>query len=65
MSDLHALPRGRMVVYASGAPPALARTAPWQNGPYAAAIRASIARWDPHGRTDWTLTPDAPPEPTS
>ncbi|MFG1892102.1 type IV secretory system conjugative DNA transfer family protein [Micromonospora sp. NPDC049051] len=65
VSDLHALPRGRMVVYASGAPPALARTAPWQTGPYAAAIRASIARWDPHERTDWTLTPDnAPPEPT-
>ncbi|WP_434740672.1 type IV secretory system conjugative DNA transfer family protein [Micromonospora sp. SH-82] len=64
VSDLHALPRGRLVVYASGAPPALARTAPWQDGPYAAAIRASIAHWDPHGRTDWTLTPDAPPEPT-
>ena len=63
VSDLHALPRGRMVVYASGAPPALARTAPWQDGPYAAAIRASIARWDPDSRTDWTLTPDAPPEP--
>ncbi|WP_344750685.1 type IV secretory system conjugative DNA transfer family protein [Micromonospora olivasterospora] len=64
VSDLHALPRGRMVVYASGAPPALARTAPWQDGPYAEAIRASIARWDPDSRTDWTLTPDAPPEPT-
>ncbi|WP_233600256.1 TraG/TraD/VirD4 family protein [Micromonospora sp. M71_S20] len=65
VSDLHALPRGRMVVYASGAPPALARTAPWQTGPHAEAIRASIARWDPHGCTDWTLTPDdAPPEPT-
>ncbi|MFI7080926.1 type IV secretory system conjugative DNA transfer family protein [Micromonospora sp. NPDC049903] len=63
VSDLHALPRGRMVVYASGAPPALARTAPWHDGPYAAAIRASIARWDPTGRTDWTLSPDTPPEP--
>ncbi|MGC5033799.1 type IV secretory system conjugative DNA transfer family protein [Micromonospora sp. DT229] len=63
VSDLHALPRGRMVVYASGAPPALARTAPWQDGPHAAAIRASIARWDPDSRTDWTLSPDAPPEP--
>ncbi|MFG1849669.1 hypothetical protein [Micromonospora carbonacea] len=52
-----------MVVYASGAPPALARTAPWQDGPYADAIRASIARWDPDNRTDWTLSPDAPPEP--
>ncbi|RAO26085.1 hypothetical protein ONO23_05488 [Micromonospora noduli] len=65
VSDLHALPRGRMVVYASGAPPALARTAPWQDGPYATAIRASIAHWDPTGRTDWTLSPDVPPEPAS
>lgn len=67
VSDLHALPRGRMVVYASGAPPALARTAPWQTGPYADAIRASIARWDPTGRTDWTLpaTIDDPVEPTA
>ncbi|MBW4700368.1 type IV secretory system conjugative DNA transfer family protein, partial [Micromonospora sp. RL09-050-HVF-A] len=65
VADLHALPRGRMVVYASGAPPALARTAPWQDGPHAAAIRASIARWDPDKRTDWTLSPDAPPEPIS
>jgi len=64
ISDLHALPRGRMVVYSSGAPPVLARTAPWQTGPYAAAIRASIARWDPDHRTDWALPapgPDTPP----
>jgi hypothetical protein len=60
VSDLHALPRGRMVVYSSGAPPVLARTAPWQAGPYAAAIRESIARWDPDGRTDWAL-----PEPAA
>ncbi|WP_331461096.1 type IV secretory system conjugative DNA transfer family protein [Micromonospora tarapacensis] len=65
VSDLHALPRGRLVVYASGAPPALARTAPWQDGPHAATIRASIARWDPDSRTDWTLSPGTPPEPTS
>jgi type IV secretory pathway TraG/TraD family ATPase VirD4 len=66
VSDLHALPRGRMIVFSSGAPPALARTTPWQTGPYAEAIRVSIARWDPTGRTDWTLpTADTrPAEPT-
>ncbi|MHA4948706.1 hypothetical protein ACX27O_15405 [Micromonospora sp. SD19] len=52
-----------MVVYASGPPPALTRTAPWQDGPYAAAIRASIAHWHPTGRADWTLSPDASPGP--
>ncbi|MEV0130802.1 TraM recognition domain-containing protein [Dactylosporangium sp. NPDC050688] len=49
VSDLHALPLGRMVVYHSGSPPVLARTAPWQTGRYADAIRASIARWDHAG----------------
>jgi type IV secretory pathway TraG/TraD family ATPase VirD4 len=66
VSDLHALPRGRMVLFSSGAPPALARTTPWQAGPYADAIRASITHWDPTGHTDWTLptTDDEPAEPT-
>ena len=66
IADLHAMPRGRMVVFSSGAPPVLARTAPWQHGPYAAAIRASIAHWDPDQQTDWTLQPGpdpADPEP--
>lgn len=54
---LHALPRGRMVVYSSGARPVLARTAPWQDGPYAEQIRASIRRFDPDSHTDWTLDP--------
>jgi type IV secretory pathway TraG/TraD family ATPase VirD4 len=58
VAALHALPRGRMVIYSSGAPPALARTAPWQDGPYAEQIRASIARFDPDGKTDWTLDPE-------
>ncbi|GAA2194040.1 type IV secretory system conjugative DNA transfer family protein [Micromonospora lupini] len=60
VAELHALPRGRMVVYSSGAPPVLARTAPWQTGPYADAIKASIARWDPDSRNDWTLKVDTP-----
>ena len=65
ISDLHALPRGRMVVYSSGAPPVLARTAPWQTGPHAAAIRASIAHWDPQDqRADWALDDTKTPEET-
>lgn len=59
VAELHALPRGRMVVFSSGAPPALARTAPWQTGPYADAIRASIARWDPTSKTDWALVEES------
>ena len=61
VSDLGALPRGRMVVFASGAPPALGRTCPWQTGPYAEAIRASLARWDPAGAVGLGAgTSDAP-----
>lgn len=52
---------GRLaVVFASGAPPALARTSPWQTGPYAAPIRASIDHRNqrPHDRaTDIDATP--------
>lgn len=51
-ADLHALPLGRMVVYSTGSRPALARTRPWQNGPHADAIRASLAHWDPEGGYD-------------
>ena len=47
VSDLSALERGRVVVFASGAPPALARAMPWMTGPDAAAVRSSIARFDP------------------
>ena len=58
VADLHALPRGRMVVYSSGNPPVLARTNPWQHGPYAPAIRASLERWDPRSQYDPALDPD-------
>lgn len=47
VSDLSALPKGRAVVLASGARPALIRTRPWMTGPYADQIRASIAAHDP------------------
>jgi type IV secretory pathway TraG/TraD family ATPase VirD4 len=56
VSDLGALPRGRMVVLASGTPPVLARTCPWQQGPHAAAIRASLHRWDPVHRYNSDLS---------
>jgi type IV secretory pathway TraG/TraD family ATPase VirD4 len=47
VSDLAALPRGRAIMFASGAPAALLETVPWMNGPHAEAVRASIAAHDP------------------
>jgi hypothetical protein len=61
VSDLGALPRGRMVVFASGAPPVLGRTLPLQDGPHAQEIRDLIAFWDPDQRGDWALDPAAGP----
>ncbi|PPK93166.1 TraM-binding TraD/TraG-like protein [Kineococcus xinjiangensis] len=50
VADLGSLPRGRAVVIASGAPPTLARTLPWSEGPHAAAVAASISAHDPAAR---------------
>ncbi len=50
VADLGALPRGRAVVFASGAPATLIETVPWMTGPYASAVRASIAAHDPANR---------------
>jgi type IV secretory pathway TraG/TraD family ATPase VirD4 len=47
VADLGALPRGRAVVFASGAPATLIETVPWMRGPHADAVRASIAAHDP------------------
>jgi len=47
VSDLAALPAGRVIVLGSGARPTLARTLPWMHGPDATAVRASIAHHDP------------------
>ena len=47
--DLTSLPRGRVVVFASGARATLARTTPWMDGPHADVVRASIRRHDPAG----------------
>ncbi len=47
---LGAMPRGRAWLQASGGKPILIKTAPWWEGPYADAIRASLARYSPvHG----------------
>jgi type IV secretory pathway TraG/TraD family ATPase VirD4 len=47
VADLAALPRGRAVMFASGAPAALLRTVPWTDGPHPAAVAASAAAHDP------------------
>lgn len=44
IADLAALPRGRVIVIASGVPPVLVQPVPWMNGPHAEAVRASLAR---------------------
>jgi type IV secretory pathway TraG/TraD family ATPase VirD4 len=56
-ADLGSLPRGRAVVLASGARPALVRTVPWMEGPHAAAISASIAAHDPKNLIPTQATP--------
>lgn len=47
VADLGSLPPGRVVVFASGSRPVLARSVPWMAGVDADAIRASIAAHDP------------------
>lgn len=47
VADLAAMPKGRAVVLASGSRPTLIRTQPWMAGPYADAVRESIAAHDP------------------
>ncbi|MFC8043051.1 type IV secretory system conjugative DNA transfer family protein [Nocardia sp. NPDC057353] len=48
------LPRGRIVVFASGAPPVLVRTVPWWEGEYAAEVKNSISQHDPQRKTEIT-----------
>lgn len=42
VADLAALPRGRALLFPSGAPATLIRTEPWWTGPHAAAVRDSL-----------------------
>lgn len=55
VADLGALPRGRAVVFASGAPATLVETVPWMTSSHADAIRASIAAHDPSARSTAVL----------
>jgi type IV secretory pathway TraG/TraD family ATPase VirD4 len=47
VADLTAMPKGRTVVFASGAPGTLVRRVPWMDGPDADRVAASIRRHDP------------------
>lgn len=44
---LGAMPPGRELVVASGAPPFIASTVPWFHGPYASQVQDSVNRYDP------------------
>ena len=61
VADLGALPRGRAIVFASGAPATLIETVPWMKDPRASEIRASISAHDPssqsHSRTGAPTAP--------
>lgn len=48
---LATLPRGRAIVFSSGAPPVLVRTVPWWEGEYAAQVKKSIEQHDPQRKT--------------
>jgi type IV secretory pathway TraG/TraD family ATPase VirD4 len=48
---LATLPRGRAIVFSSGAPPVLVRTVPWWEGEYSAAVKKSIEQHDPQRKT--------------
>ncbi|WP_328397151.1 type IV secretory system conjugative DNA transfer family protein [Nocardia sp. NBC_00416] len=47
---LATLPRGRAIVFSSGAPPVLVRTVPWWEGEYASAVKKSIEDHDPQSK---------------
>jgi type IV secretory pathway TraG/TraD family ATPase VirD4 len=71
VNALVTLPRGRVIVFTSGAPAVLVRTVPWWEGEYAEAVRASIERYEPGAhRTqindlvdERALTPAEQPQP--
>lgn len=50
VADLQALPRGRAIVFASGARPTLIKTQPWFLGPRAGEVKTSIQAHDPAGQ---------------
>lgn len=56
IADLGALPRGRAIVFASGAPATLIETIPWMRSPQAGAVRASIAAHNPAAERPQAMT---------
>ncbi|ASF06414.1 hypothetical protein NBRGN_069_00230 [Nocardia brasiliensis NBRC 14402] len=52
VQGLAQLPRGRVIVFPSGAPPVLVRTVPWWEGEYAAEVKESISHHDPQRKTE-------------
>lgn len=52
VQGLAQLPRGRVIVFPSGAPPVLVRTVPWWEGEYAPEVKRSIAHHDPQRKTE-------------
>ncbi|MBF6168436.1 TraM recognition domain-containing protein [Streptomyces gardneri] len=68
VNGLATLPRGRAILFPSGAPPVLIRTVPWWEGEYAADVKKSISRHDPQRKTEITdlgspsLTKSTPPQ---
>ncbi|HSA84700.1 MAG TPA: TraM recognition domain-containing protein [Nitrospira sp.] len=56
-ADLLSMPRGRAFVQLSGTRPTLVRTVPWWEGPYAEAIRESLARYEPRPETHQDKVP--------
>ena len=61
VADVASLPKGRAIVLAAGARPALCATLPWMAGPDAAAVAESIARFDPNatGTLEAAVDPNA------
>ncbi|WP_019927082.1 TraM recognition domain-containing protein [Nocardia sp. BMG111209] len=75
VNALVTLPRGRVIVFTSGAPATLVRTVPWWEGEYADAVRRSIEHHNPARphRTDMNdliaqrelITANTPEEPAA
>ncbi|MET8654995.1 type IV secretory system conjugative DNA transfer family protein [Nocardia aurea] len=51
VNGLATLPRGRVIVFSSGAPPVLVRTVAWWESEYAAEVEQSIKEHDPTRKT--------------
>ena len=51
VSDLAALPRGRAIVISAGNRPALVRTVPWMDWPFADKVKDSLRMHDPQAQT--------------